>query len=58
MTTYKEREEEGEGYYFKIANHLPFTKEVRKREKARVRFVQRVYASQQAMSANPSTVAN
>lgn len=34
----KEREEEGEGYYFKIANHLPFTKEVCKREKARVRF--------------------
>lgn len=34
----KEREEEGEGYYFKIANHLPLTKEVCEREEARVRF--------------------
>ena len=39
-TTYeaKERAEEGEGYYFKIANHLPLTKEVREREEARARF--------------------
>ena len=34
----KEREEEGEGYYFKIANHLPLTKEMCEREEARVRF--------------------
>jgi hypothetical protein len=34
----KEREEEGEGYYFKIANHLPLTKEVRERDEARARF--------------------
>lgn len=34
----KEREEEGEGYYFKIANHLPLTKEEREREEARARF--------------------
>ena len=34
----KEREEEGEEYYFKIANHRPLTKEVREREEARARF--------------------
>ena len=34
----KEREEEGEGYYFKIANHLPLTKEVRERDEARASF--------------------
>ena len=34
----KEQEEEGEEYYFKIANHLPLTKEVREREEARARF--------------------
>ena len=28
----KEREEEGEGYYFKIANHLPLAKELREQE--------------------------
>ena len=28
----KECEEEGEGYYFKIANHLPLAKEVREQE--------------------------
>ena len=34
----KEREEEGEGYYFKIANHLPLAKELREQEEARARF--------------------
>ena len=34
----KERAEEGEDYYFKIANHLPLTEEVREREEARARF--------------------
>ena len=34
----KERAEEGEEYYFKIANHLPLAKEVREREEARARF--------------------
>ncbi len=34
----KEREEEGEDYYFKIANHLPLAKEVREQEEARARF--------------------
>ena len=34
----KEREEEGEGYYFKIANHLPLAKEVCEQEEARARF--------------------
>ena len=34
----KEREEEGEDYYFKLANHLPLIKEVRTREEARARF--------------------
>lgn len=34
----KEREEEGEGYYFKIANHLPLSKELREQEEARARF--------------------
>ena len=34
----KEREEEGEGDYFKIANHLPLAKELREQEEARARF--------------------
>ena len=34
----REREEEGEDYYFKIANHLPLTKEMRERDEARARF--------------------
>ena len=34
----KEREEEGKDYYFKLANHLPLAKEVRKREEARAHF--------------------
>ncbi|MBQ8366146.1 MAG: hypothetical protein IJX40_00230 [Alistipes sp.] len=34
----KEREEEGEDYYFKLANHCPLTKEVCEREEARARF--------------------
>lgn len=34
----KERAEEGEEYFFKIANHLPLAKEVREREEARARF--------------------
>lgn len=34
----KVREEEGEGYYFKIANHLPLAKELREQEQARARF--------------------
>ena len=34
----KEQEEEGEDYYFKLANHCPLTKEVRQREEARARF--------------------
>ena len=34
----KEREEEGEEYYFKIANHLPLAKELREQEEARARF--------------------
>ena len=46
----KEREEEGEGYYFKIANHLPFTKEVCKREEARVRFEAMTEEERQAES--------
>ena len=46
----KEREEEGEGYYFKIANHLPFTKEVCKREEARVCFEAMTEEERQAES--------
>jgi len=34
----KEREEEGEDYYFKLANHLPLAKELREQEEARARF--------------------
>lgn len=44
----KDREEEGEGYYFKIANHLPLTKEVCEREEARVRFEAMTEAERQA----------
>ena len=46
----KEREEEGEGYYFKIANHLPLTKEVCEREEARVRFEAMTEEERQAES--------
>ena len=46
----KEREEEGDGYYFKIANNLPFTKEVCKREEARVRFEAMTEEERQAES--------
>ena len=46
----KEREEEGEGYYFKIANHLPLTKEVCKREEARVRLEAMTEEERQAES--------
>ena len=46
----KEREEEGEGYYFKIANHLLLTKEVREREEARVRFEAMTEEERQAES--------
>ena len=34
----REREEEGKDYYFKLANHLLLTKEVRERDEARARF--------------------
>ena len=34
----KEREEESEDYYFKLANHLPLAKELREQEEARARF--------------------
>ena len=46
----KEREEEGEGYYFKIANHLPLTREVREREEARARFEAMTEEERQAES--------
>ena len=46
----KEREEEGDGYYFKIANHLPLTKEVCEREEARVRFEAMTEEERQAES--------
>lgn len=46
----KEREEEGEGYYFKIANHLPLAKEVCEREEARVRFESMTEEERQAES--------
>ena len=46
----KEREEEGEGYYFKIANHLPLTKEVREQEEARARFEAMTEEERQAES--------
>lgn len=44
----KEREEEGEDYYFKLANHLPLAKEVRKREEARAHFEAMTEAERQA----------
>lgn len=46
----KEREEEGKGYYFKIANHLPLTKEVREQEEARARFGVKTEEERQAES--------
>ena len=46
----KERAEEGEEYYFKIANHRPLTKEVRKREEARARFEAMTEEERQAES--------
>ena len=46
----KEREEEGEGYYFKIANHLPLAKEVREQEEARARFEAMTEEERQAES--------
>ena len=46
----KEREEEGDGYYFKIANHLLLTKEVCEREEARVRFEAMTEEERQAES--------
>lgn len=46
----KEREEEGEDYYFKLANHLPLTKEVRAREEARARFEAMTEEERQAES--------
>ena len=46
----KEREEEGKDYYFKLANHLPLTKEVCEREEARVRFEAMTEEERQAES--------
>lgn len=46
----KERAEEGEKYFFKIANHLPLAKEVREREKARARFEAMTEEERQAES--------
>ena len=46
----KEREEEGEDYYFKLANHLPLTKEVHAREEARARFEAMTEEERQAES--------
>ncbi len=46
----KEREEEGEGYYFKIANHLPLAKELREQEEARARFEAMTEEERQAES--------
>ena len=46
----KEREEEGEDYYFKIANHLPLAKEVREQEEARARFEAMTEEERQAES--------
>ena len=46
----KEREEEGEDYYFKLANHLPLSKELREQEEARVRFEAMTEEERQAES--------
>ena len=46
----KEREEEGEDYYFKIANHLPLAKELREQEEARARFEAMTEEERQAES--------
>ena len=46
----KERAEEGEDYYFKIANHLPLAKEVREQEEARARFEAMTEEERQAES--------
>ena len=46
----REREEEGEDYYFKLANHLPLTKEVHAREEARARFEAMTEEERQAES--------
>ena len=46
----KEREEEGEDYYFKLANHLSLAKELREQEEARVRFEAMTEEERQAES--------
>lgn len=46
----KEREEEGEDYYFKLANSRPLTKEVCEREEARARFEAMTEEERQAES--------
>ena len=46
----KEREEEGEDYYFKLANHLPLAKELREQEEARARFEAMTEEERQAES--------
>ena len=46
----KEREEEGEDYYFKLANHLPLAKELCEQEEARARFEAMTEEERQAES--------